>query len=564
VTTTIATTERTSSFPEIDRALTDLQAAKDRWARQLPDQLIAIIDECVAGIANVTDEWIAAACRAKGISANEPVAAEEISGGPLATVRFLRLTEPTLRDIQRFSRPRLPGNVTIGLNGQVQVPVMPSGQLFDRLLFGEFSAHVWMQSAITPDNLSDHLAANFRRREPGVALVLGAGNVSGIPATDSLGKLFQDGRVVLLKMNPVNDYLGPIFEQAFRSLVDAGALRIVYGGADVGAYATSHPQVDEVHITGSIQSHEAIVWGPPGPERDRRKAAHDPALKKMITSELGNVTPWIVVPGPYTERELDFQAENVAAMVVNNASFNCIAAKMIVTHRAWPDRQRFLDKVDAVLARVPSRPAYYPGATDRFRRFSGRQANGQGSLPWTLLRDVRPDQNPQLFKEESFACVFAETALDAGDAADFLDRACDLANEQLFGTLGAGLMVHPMFRRDAANEARLQQAIARLRYGTVAINHWPALGYAMMSPPWGGYPGATLEAPASGIGWVHNSFMLDAIEKTVIEGPLVVWPKPLWFPTHRQAHVLARRVLDLYCRPAWWKLPGVFWPALRG
>ena len=46
-------------------------------------------------------------------------------------------------------------------------------------------------------------------------LVLGAGNVSSIPATDTISKVFQEGQVVLLKMNPVNEYLGPIFERLF-------------------------------------------------------------------------------------------------------------------------------------------------------------------------------------------------------------------------------------------------------------------------------------------------------------------------------------------------------------
>ena len=90
---------------------------------------------------------------------------------------------------------------------------------------------------------------------------------------------------------------------------------------------------DAVHVTGSADTHDAIVWGPQGEERRRRLAENDPLLTKPITSELGNVTPWIVVPGEYSERELQFQAENVAAMIANNASFNCIAAKMIVPSR---------------------------------------------------------------------------------------------------------------------------------------------------------------------------------------------------------------------------------------
>jgi len=46
---------------------------------------------------------------------------------------------------------------------------------------------------------------------------------------------------------------------------------VVYGGAEVGRFLVYHPQVDDVHITGSDLTHDLIVWGPPGAERERRK-----------------------------------------------------------------------------------------------------------------------------------------------------------------------------------------------------------------------------------------------------------------------------------------------------
>lgn len=36
-----------------------------------------------------------------------------------------------------------------------------------------------------------------------------------------------------LQMSPVNFYLGPLFEKALGPLIEAGALRIVYGGREV-------------------------------------------------------------------------------------------------------------------------------------------------------------------------------------------------------------------------------------------------------------------------------------------------------------------------------------------
>jgi hypothetical protein len=38
-------------------------------------------------------------------------------------------------------------------------------------------------------------------------------------------------QVVVVKMNPVNDYLGPLLRKAFAPLVEAGFVEFAYGGA---------------------------------------------------------------------------------------------------------------------------------------------------------------------------------------------------------------------------------------------------------------------------------------------------------------------------------------------
>lgn len=50
--------------------------------------------------------------------------------------------------------------------------------------------------------------------------------------------------------------------KAFAPLVDAGFLAIVYGDVDVGTHLINHPLVDSVHLTGSAQTFDNIVWGP--------------------------------------------------------------------------------------------------------------------------------------------------------------------------------------------------------------------------------------------------------------------------------------------------------------
>ncbi|MCB9769931.1 MAG: aldehyde dehydrogenase family protein [Candidatus Omnitrophica bacterium] len=519
---------------------------------------ISLLRECCQQVIGHSREWVDAACQAKGIPDGSPSRAEEISTGPIATARFLRLLELTLRDIEEKGKPILPGSPRSNNFGKLEVPVIPEKRLYDSLVFTGFQAKAIMQSGINLENFDSSLAPQYRGGEKStgrIALVLGAGNVSSIPATDSLSKIFLENCAVLLKMNPVNEYLGNIFEKSFSPLVNRGLLQIIYGGAEAGAAAIELPEVETVHITGSIEAHDAIVWGP-SEGRNERIDSNSPVLKKVITSELGNVSPWIVVPGPYSEKELAFQAENIVSSITNNASFNCIATKVILTWKGWDQRDNFLGKIQSLLDRVPRRTAYYPGACDRYNQYAEEpaQLDSKGTLPWTLLTGLSTDAPEKYFQRESFVCVTVEVPLEAASEEEFLEKAVQFANEKTWGTLGVSLTVHPKFRKKGSNEDLFQKALADLKYGTVAINQWAGLAFAMMSLPWGGYPGQPLTDIQSGTGWVHNSYMLDGVEKSVMEGPLTIFPKPIWFPTHKNPEPVAWRLLELYDKPGIWNL----------
>lgn len=81
-----------------------------------------------------------------------------------------------------------------------------------------------------------------------------------------------------MKFSPINDYIGPFIEDAFCDLIADGFLKTAYGGAQVGAYLCDRPDVDTIHITGSRQTYDAIVWGI-GIEAAERKARTEPGLK---------------------------------------------------------------------------------------------------------------------------------------------------------------------------------------------------------------------------------------------------------------------------------------------
>lgn len=541
---------------QIDQFLEELSQSKESYARTSVGERIALAEECADGVASIAAAWVDAACEAKSIPLGSPHRAEEVFAGPVAAMRYLRLIVHSLRGIETNGTPKLPRGVRQATDGRLLVPLVPTGVLFDRIALMPFKVTAWMQDGISLDNLEDQQAGHYGTgipRPSKTVVVLGAGNVSAIPLTDSLTKMFHEGAVVLLKMSPVNEYLGPLFGQALQPLIEAGYLRVIYGGQEAGQQAVNHRLTDEVHITGSSHAHDCIVWGPPGEERDKRISANTPLLEKPVTSELGNVSPWIFVPGKYSQRQLAFQAENVAASVINNVSFNCVATKVLITWKRWPLRTQFLDLIDSVFARTPRRVAYYPGAVDRYRRVMGVGPGEQLTerLPWSLLRDVDADDCPQFFEEESFVCVMAEVSLDADTPEDFVRKAVEFANQRLAGTLCAA-MTHPArFRAGASNERLFQSALAELKYGSVAVNHWPGVMYALMSPPWGGSPGSTLADPQSGLGCVHNTFLLDGIEKSVLEGPLTMFPKPPWFPSNSNAESVAWSYFRLYHKPSW-------------
>lgn len=567
----------------LEQYLAHLDVGQKKLGSTSIEQRIAILDRCRDHIAEVSHEWVTSACEAKGIPSGSRSQMEEVLGGPGTAMRQLQLFLHTMRDIAQHGRPTLPGKVVQLASGNLAVPVTPCRGFYDRAVFTGFNAAARLLPEVTRDNLNDYLAPAYRNPgDTGTSLVLGAGNVAGIPIADVLTKICVDNRAVLLKMNPVNEYLGPFFERAFAPLVENDLLRVVYGDASVASTAIADDRIRDIHITGSDATYNAIVWGTDAAERERRKRDNDPLLKKPIGSELGNVSPWIVVPGGYSNGQLQSQAESIVTSLTNNASFNCIATRVILTWRQWPEREKFLERIERLLGNIPQRKPYYPGAEQRYEAFTGlspekarslvhqhsalgtadgREKRSDGStvflggrsgsdetLPWTLIRDVLPEHSSGFCSRESFACLCAEVPIDADSPEDYLKKAVTFANENLWGTLAATLSVPNSFRKQSS--ALLEESIDRLRYGVVAVNQWSGIVFALTSPPWGGYPDSTPQDIQSGTGWVHNSFMLSGIEKTVLQAPLTVLPKPIWMPSHGNPEPVAWALFDLMRNPS--------------
>lgn len=557
-----------SSEAEVDRAVADVRGTVSPWLASDVEDRIALLDEVRASTAAAATGWAEAAATAKGIDHGSAKMGEAWLNGPVVVLRNLRLLAQTLGEIRDTGRPR-PPSITTRPDGQVSVKVAPAGVL-DHAMLPFFSGEVRIDPALDLDEVEARIGGVYRRpdRSGGVMAVLGAGNVSSIAPMDVLHALFARDHTVVLKVNPVLDHLSEHLARAFAPLIDRGLLRIVHGGATVGDHLTRHPGVDTIHMTGSDKTYDAIVFGT-GDEGARRRAADEPRLDKPVTAELGNVSPVIVVPGPWSEDDLAFHGENIASMLVQNAGFNCVAARVLVTHRSWAKRAALLDAVRDSLSRAEPRLPYYPGAEDRWSAFveahPEAERYGSGPVPFTLIPGVDPDGEDELaFRTEAFCGVFAETALDAPRSVPaFIDQAVDFCNDRVWGTLSASILVHPRSLEDPETAAALERAIDRLRYGSVVVNHWSAVTYGMVTTPWGAYPGSTRSDIRSGTGVVHDTYLLPEVEKAVVRGPFRTMTKPLWFHTNRtarqQAELLAR--LEAGDRTV---LPKLTWHALRG
>ena len=545
-------------------------ASLDRWPAPLPalDERLELLRRTADRLRRQAPAWVRAGCEAKSLRPDHP---EEWLVGPVPVLRQVRLLLGSLDRI-RSGRPTIdPSAVKGEEGGPLRVRLLPfDGR--DRFLFRGFSAEARMEAGLDRGELLARSGEVHRRRASrGPSLVLGAGNVSSIPAMDALSKIFGEGRAVMVKTSPVNDWVRPHLEAGLAPLVDAGLLAIVEGDAERGAALIQEERFEQIHLTGSIDTHDRIVWGADPEEQARRKAENRPLLDKAVSSELGNVSPMAVVPGFYSAKELDFVVESIVASMTNNAGFNCNATRVLVVAEGWHQKNALIERLRLRLDQIPTRRAYYPGARRIWEEaVAGRESvlrlgePGEGELPWTLLFGLSAEGDEPFFRREHFCPVLGVVQLDVPGSLSFIEAATRFMNERLWGTLNAAWMIPPVLAVTDEHRVALDQAVDTLRYGTVAINQWPALGYAWAGPPWGGHPSAGLADAQSGIGWVHNAHLLEGVEKVVIRGPLPAWPKPIWFDDHRGATEAGRQLAGFEAEASWWRAARVAVPAVLG
>jgi hypothetical protein len=124
------------------------------------------------------------------------------------------------------------------------------------------------------------------------------------------------------------------------------------------------------------------------------------------------------------------------------------------------------------------------------------------------------------------------------------------------------IIIHTKTERE--NAAAFDQAIDKLRYGGIAINAWAGMIYGLVTPTWGAFPGHPQTDIRSGAGVVHNSFMIDHPQKSVLRAPFVMKPPPFWFGDHKNLQNFGQRLLKYEVKPGFRKLVSVALAAFKG
>ena len=134
---------------------------------------------------------------------------------------------------------------------------------------------------------------------------------------------------------------------------------------------------------------------------------------------------------------------------------------------------------------------------------------------------------------------------------------------------------HPPRTRRALGD-RFEEILSRLRYGTIGVNVWAGTGCFVAQATWGAFPGHTRDDIQSGTGVVHNAWLFERPQKSVIDGPFAPFPRslllgethtaptPIYYVTNETAETTGRRVTEFTVSPTPTRLPAIVASALRG
>ena len=517
---------------DIDRFISTLRTKSKEFNSISNVQLASMLEETISNIKEVSYFWATICSDNKGTT-KTPAEGEEWLGGPFASVLATQYYIKSLINDDDLDE----GNFN---NSENSYKVFPNN-FIERITFPFINAKVYFNKSMSFEDINKF--RGFSKRydiEPSITLVLGAGNFSSIPYLDVLYHLITRRSVILLKLNPVNEYLKPVFEKVFKNFIERGYIIVTNGNINESKYMTTHPGINHIHLTGSDKTYEDIVYGRELTGNERSIKTVPKVNSKPITSELGNVTPIIIHPGKWSTSDIKYQARKIVTGKLNNNGFNCIAAQVVVLPDGWGHTETLIKYVKYYMNKAKDRKAYYPDSIERLTKLekdkSYERVNSLSCTTPHLTREIKAYNKYELDEVWSSTIYFRKIAYS--NAEDYVKKSIDYCNNELWGNLGVSVIIKN--HNNKFNKHITNSYIENLKYGTIAINEWAAIGYIIPQLPWGGFPGNKDNDIQSGQSVVHNSMLFESPLKGIVETKFRISRliDPPWFITNRKSRRL--------------------------
>jgi hypothetical protein len=516
---------------DIDRNISKLRVNSAEFLNLDKTNLISMLEQTVDNIKTISYYWASLSSEKKG-HLTKSKEGEEWIGGPFSCIYALQYFIDYLQNDDGL-------DVTKFDESTKSYKVFPTKNI-EKLLFPFLEGEIRFGKNLNFNQINEYrgFANRFNNNKPKITLILGAGNVSSIPVLDALFHMIAHKSVIYIKLNPVNDYLLPIFTQVFEPFISRGFMIITEGDMEASKYLTEHEGFQQTHLTGSNYTYENIVYGRTLSDKERSLKTLPKINKKPITTELGNVTPIIVHPGNWSRAEIRHQAKKIVTAKLNNSGFNCIAAQVIVLPKNWKHTDKLKRDIKYYLKKVGDTTSYYPGASENLNDLvqteNYDQINNLSCSTPFLVSDL--DLEKEYANKEVWSTALYFQELPYSTYENFCSNAVDYVNNHLWGNLGVTVLIKN--HKKKTNQGILNTYIEELKYGTVAINEWSALGFVIPTLPWGGYPGNKDNDIQSGQGYVHNALLFESPQKGIVYSRFRLSPliDPPWFVTNRKAH----------------------------
>ncbi len=521
---------------DIDRFITTLRTKSKEFNSISNVQLASMLEETISNIKEVAFFWATICSDNKGTT-KTPAEGEEWLGGPFASVLATQYYIKSLTNDDDLVEKKYNSE-------ENSYKVFPNS-FTERITFPFIDAKVIFNKSMSFEDINKY--RGFSKRydiDPSITLVLGAGNFSSIPYLDVLYHLITRKSVILLKLNPVNEYLKPVFEKVFQSFIERGYIIVTTGNIDESKYMAKHPGINHIHLTGSDKTFEDIVYGRELTEKERKSKSLSKINNKPITSELGNVTPIIIHPGKWSTSDIKYQARKIVTAKLNNNGFNCIAAQVVVLPDGWGQTETLIKFVKHYMSKAKERKAYYPESIERLEKLEKdkgyERVNALSCVTPHLTREIKAYSKFEIDEVWSSTIYFKK--IEYTSVEDFANKAIDYCNDELWGNLGVSVIIKDHDRKFNNHITNLY--VDNLNYGTVAINEWAAIGYIIPQLPWGGFPGNRDNDIQSGQSVVHNSMLFESPLKGVVNTKFRISRiiDPPWFVTNKKARRLFKNL----------------------